>query len=184
MKIRSSKQLFSASTLFSLSFLISSSQLAAPQCTSCQIHTTLTNDVDRPEEMLKCWDKLSRSGRAGQLNRRGSWLVAVNGQRSLLLVTFLCRFICFDFYHDPQARWSGDPRILNTTEPLSSFMLSMVGNSAYMERVRPQLCVSMEMVVSLIRSLLPHHSFIASTTCQIQSGAQVSWLHWQLFSCI
>ena len=108
----------------------------------------------QPGEMLKCWDKLSRSGRAGQLHRRGSWLVAVSGQRSLLLATFLRRYTCFDFCHDPQARWLRDPRILNPTEALSSFILSMVGNFAYTERVRPQLSVSMETLVSLTYS--PH----------------------------
>lgn len=65
----------------------------------------------QPGKMLKCWDKLRSSGRAGQLHRRGSWLVAVNGQWSFL-AAFLWAYVCSNFHHDPQARWLGDPRIL------------------------------------------------------------------------
>lgn len=141
-KIRSSKQLFGASALLShFWFPAVSWQHLRHRLPGTP---SMNTPGEQPGEMPECRDKLSRWGRAGRLPRTQPWRVAANGQQCLLLGAFLWRFLCFDFYDDPQARWVGDARILNPAEALSSFMLSIVGSSAHTERVGPQLSIRTE----------------------------------------
>lgn len=96
---------------FVFSLLASSSQLAARQAQAAR-YTQREHSrwaAGRNAEVLG-------QGRARWLWGTQSCQAAANGQQCLLLGAFLCRFFCFDFYHNPQARWFGDARILNPTD--------------------------------------------------------------------
>lgn len=147
MKIRSSKQLLGASALFSHFWVPAVSwQHVRPRLPGTP---SVNTPGEQPGETTKCWDKLSGQGRARWLWGTQSCQAAANGQQCLLLGAFLCRFFCFDFYHNPQARWFGDARILNPTDTLSSFTLLMLGSSAHMESVGPQLSIKTEVLGAL-----------------------------------
>lgn len=137
---------------FVFSLLASSSQLAARQAQAAR-YTQREHSrwaAGRNAEVLG-------QGRARWLWGTQSCQAAANGQQCLLLGAFLCRFFCFDFYHNPQARWFGDARILNPTDTLSSFTLLMLGSSAHMESVGPQLSIKTE-VPGALTDHPPTHS--------------------------